>query len=95
MMYSPFTDLSVLAFLCACIIVGYKFVKPYIRVEVYKAAYYIGKLRQHAEKNKVNIDSEVVNILMSDNRLMKSIDPTARVKMYIEETDELFNEKKK
>jgi hypothetical protein len=95
MVYNVFIDLGMFFFITASIVAGYKLVTPYIRVEAYKAGYYVGRLRQHADKNKVDLDKETANVLRSDWNLLKKLDPEIKVKTYVEETDELFNEKKK
>jgi len=95
MIYNVFMDIGMLIFISACVVVGYKVAKPYIRVEAYKAGYYVGRLRQHAEKHKVDLDMEVVNVLRSDLKLMKTLSPDDKVKNYIEQTDALFDENKK
>lgn len=95
MVYNVFADLGVLAFIIAMIVIGYKALKPYTRVEAYKAGYYVGRLRQHADKNKVDLDKETANVLRSDWGLLKKLDPEVKVKNYVQETDAMFDEKKK
>lgn len=92
-MYSIFFDVSMAGLVVAAAVLGFKFLKPYTRVEAYKAAYYLGKLRQHAVENKVDIDKEVVNVLMSEEKFIKSMNPAEQADSYVDSVDKVFSKK--
>ena len=94
-MYSIFFDLGMMVLVIAAAVLGYKFLKPFARVEAYKAAYYLGKLRQHAVENKVDIDKEVVNVLMSEEKFIKSMNPAEQADSYVDSVDKVFSKKEK
>jgi len=94
MMTTIFLDIAMAGVIVAFAILGYAALKPYARIEAFKAAYYLGRLRQHATDNKVNINEEVKNILMSEEKLVKSLNPAEEADSYVKMVDKAFSKKK-
>lgn len=95
MVYYIFFDISMAALIVFVILIGFKAIKPKLRVEEFKDAYYVAKLKEHASKNKINLDEEIKAIFRSEKGFLDMGNPAEESKSYVDGVDDAFSEKKK